>query len=218
MDGLVLAGMILFLIVLIMGKEYINSRSFHRHNLQRIFESYGMPSERVYKTGELEHIQKYYLRHPGKNQLDDITWNDLNMDSLYQQINVSCSAAGDEYLYYRLRTPLDSREDLEQWESRISFFMEHEEERRQVQGLFYQLGRMGRYSLHEYIENLDILGERKNGKYILYNVTLFFVYREHVCVAAVGNRRAAFGGVPQLDRLFQGVQADRALYHQLPLY
>ena len=121
MDGLVLAGMILFLIVLIMGKEYINSRSFHRHNLQRIFESYGMPSERVYKTGELEHIQKYYLRHPGKNQLDDITWNDLNMDSLYQQINVSCSAAGDEYLYYRLRTPLDSREDLEQWESRISF-------------------------------------------------------------------------------------------------
>ena len=51
MDGLVLAGMILFLIVLIMGKEYINSRSFHRHNLQRIFESYGMPSERVYKTG-----------------------------------------------------------------------------------------------------------------------------------------------------------------------
>ena len=76
MDGLVLAGMILFLIVLIMGKEYINSRSFHRHNLQRIFESYGMPSERVYKTGELEHIQQYYLRHPGKNQLDDITWND----------------------------------------------------------------------------------------------------------------------------------------------
>ncbi len=42
-----------------------------------------------------------------------------------------------------------------------------------MQGLFYQLGRMGRYSLHEYIENLDILGERKNGKYILYNVTLF---------------------------------------------
>lgn len=173
MDGLVLAGMILFLIVLIMGKEYINSRSFHRHNLQRIFESYGMPSERVYKTGELEHIQQYYLRHPGKNQLDDITWNDLNMDSLYQQINVSCSAAGDEYLYYRLRTPLDRREELEQWESGIGFFMENEEARRQVQGLFYQLGRMGRYSLHEYIENLDILGERKNGKYILYNVTLF---------------------------------------------
>ena len=48
--------------------------------------------------------------------------------------------------------------------------MEHEEERRRIQGLFYQLGRMGRYSLHEYIENLDILGERRSGKYILYNL------------------------------------------------
>ena len=66
MDGLVLAGMILFLIVLIMGKEYINSRSFHRHNLQRIFESYGMPSERVYKTGELEHIQNIISGIPGR--------------------------------------------------------------------------------------------------------------------------------------------------------
>ncbi len=170
MEGLVLAGMILFLIVLIMGKEYINSKSFHKYNLQRIYSSYGMASEREYKEGELEHIRKYYLRHPGDNQIDDITWNDLNMDSVYQQINVSCSAAGDEYLYYRLRTPVSGREELEKWKTEIDFFMEHEEERRRVQGLFYQLGRMDRYSLHEYIENLDILGERRSGKYILYNL------------------------------------------------
>lgn len=170
MDGLVLAGMILFLIVLIMGKEYINSRSFHKHNLQKIYLSYGMASEREYKAGEMEHIRKYYLRHPRKNQIDDITWNDLNMDSIYQQINVSCSAAGDEYLYYRLRTPAAGQEELVKWEEQISCFMEHEEDRRRLQSLFYQLGRMGRYSLHEYIENLDILGERKNGKYILFNL------------------------------------------------
>ncbi len=165
-----MAGMVLFLIVLIMGKEYSNSRAFHKHNLQQIYQSYGMASDREYKVGELEHIQKYYLRHPHKNQIDDITWNDLNMDSVYQQINVSCSAAGDEYLYYRLRTPFDGLEELEKWEEKIAFFMEQEEDRHQIQSLFYQLGRMGRYSLHEYIENLDILGERRNGKYILYNL------------------------------------------------
>lgn len=173
MEGIVLAGMVLFLIVLLMGKEYSNNKSFHKHNLQRIYQSYGMPSERKYRAEELEHIQKYYLRHPQKNQIDDITWNDLNMDSIYQQINVSVSAAGDEYLYYRLRTPVGEQDELEKWNAKIGYFMEHEGDRRQVQSLFYQLGRMGRYSLHEYIENLDILGERKNGRYILYNVLLF---------------------------------------------
>ena len=61
MESLVLAGMVLFLIVLIMGKEYLNSRSFRKQNLEKIYQSYGTLSERKYKAGEIEHIQKYYL-------------------------------------------------------------------------------------------------------------------------------------------------------------
>ena len=82
MESLVLAGMVLFLIVLIMGKEYLNSRSFRKQNLEKIYQSYGTLSERKYKAGEIEHIQKYYLRHPEEGQIDDITWNDLNMDDI----------------------------------------------------------------------------------------------------------------------------------------
>ena len=167
MESLVLAGLILFLIVLIMGKEYLNSRVFRKKNLEMLYLSYGKPPERNYKAGEMEHIQKYYLRHPEKIQIDDITWNDLNMDDVYQKINTSCSAAGDEYLYYRLRTLLCDKEEAKRWEEQIVFFLEHEEERHSVQGIFYSLGRMGRYSLHEYIENLNNLGERKNLKYML---------------------------------------------------
>lgn len=156
-----------FLIALLMGTEYINSRKFRRQNLQMLYQRYGTLSERNYKAGEIEHIQKYCLKHPEENQIDDITWNDLHMDNIYQKMNTSCSAAGDEYLYYRLRTPIYDREEMEKWESQIRFFMEHEGERHSVQSLFYSMGRTGRYSLHEYIENLDILGERNNFKYIL---------------------------------------------------
>lgn len=173
MESLVLAGMILFLIILILGKEYLNSRAFRKKNLEMLYQNYGRIPERNYKAGEMEHIQKYYLRHPGENQIDDITWNDLNMDNVYQTANTACSAAGDEYLYYRLRTPFCDREEAQKWEEQIRFFMEHEEARRSVQGTFYSLGRMGRYSLHEYIENLDILGERNNRKYILGDLALF---------------------------------------------
>lgn len=169
MEYIVLAGAMFFLIALLMGAEYINSRKFRRQNLEILYQRYGTLSERSYKAGEIEHIQKYCLKHPEENQIDDITWNDLNMDNIYQKMNTSCSAVGDEYLYYRLRTPIYDREEMEKWESQIRFFMEHEEERHSVQSLFFSMGRTGRYSLHEYIENLDILGERNNFKYILSN-------------------------------------------------
>ncbi len=172
MEYIVLAGAIFLLIAFLMGIEYINSRTFQKKSLERLFQSYGTISERSYKTGELEHIQQYYLRHPDDNQIDDITWNDLNMDNVYQRINTSCSAAGDEYLYYRLRTPFYNRDEMEKWESQITFFMEHAKERQDVQSQFFNLGRMGRYSLHEYIENLDVLGERNNLKYFLGNLLL----------------------------------------------
>ena len=169
MEYIVFAGAMFFLIALLMGMEYINSRKFRKQNLEILYQSYGTPSERRYKAGEMEHIQKYCLRHSEENQIDDITWNDLNMDSIYQKMNTSCSAAGDEYLYYRLRTPIYDREETDKWESMIRFFMEHVEERHSVQSFFFSMGRTGRYSLHEYIENLDILGERNNFKYILCN-------------------------------------------------
>lgn len=172
MESLVLAGMIVFLIVLIMGKEYLNSRSFRKQNLERVYQNYGKEPERTYTTGELEHIQKYYLRHPEESQIDDITWNDLNMDDIYQKVNASCSAAGDEYLYYRLRTPFYDQSEADKWENLIRYFLEHEADRHSVQGQFYSLGRMGRYSLYEYIDNLNILGERNNIRYILSNLAM----------------------------------------------
>jgi hypothetical protein len=37
--------------------------------------------------------------------IDDITWNDLNMDSVFKRINPSLSTSGEQYLYYMLRSP-----------------------------------------------------------------------------------------------------------------
>lgn len=172
MDYMILAGAIILLIVLIMGKEYRNSRNYRRQLLEKIFQDYGKESERNYQAGEMEHIAMYYRRHPASHQIDDITWNDLNMDSLYRRMNVSCSAAGDEYLYYRLRTPVYEQDETEQTESRIRFFMEHETERHDVQEVLFGLGRMGKYSIYEYLDNLDTLGERRNAQYFLSDLML----------------------------------------------
>lgn len=172
MDYVILAGAIVLVIALLMGKEYLSSRDYQRKFLENIYQKYGTTSERSYKAGELEHIGMYYLKHPAEHQIDDITWNDLDMDNIYRKINVSCSAAGDEYLYYRLRTPIYGQPEMEKMESEIRFFMEHEEDRHYVQRMLLSLGRMGKYSIYEYIDHLDTLGERRNAKYFISNLLL----------------------------------------------
>lgn len=172
MDALYFAGMIVLLIVLFMGIEYRNNRIFQKRVLEKIYQGYGRRSERRYGSEEMGHIGMYYQKHRTDGQIDDITWNDLHMDELYQQINTSLSAAGDEYLYYRLRTPVSDETQMSKAEALIRFFMEHEEERHKVQRVFYRLGRMRKFSIYEYLDHLDLLGERKNGKYLFWDLAV----------------------------------------------
>ncbi len=176
MDALFFAGVIVLLIALFMGKEYIDSRTFEKRTLERLYQSYGNVPDRKYGPEELGHISMYYKKHRSANQIDDITWNDLHLDEIYQRMNTSCSAAGDEYLYYRLRTPVYEEEEMADMEERIRFFMEHEAERQKVQSIYFRLGRMRRYSVYEYLDNLETLGERKNEKYLLYDLAVVFCF------------------------------------------
>lgn len=168
MEYLIFALAMLFFIVLIMIKGYWDSRQEQKKFIRKLHEQYGAAIDREYGPGELEqHISMYYKKHEEAHQIDDITWYDLHLDDVYRKINYSHSAAGDEYLYYRLRTPLQSREELELEEKHIQYFMEHEKERVALQRQFARLGRMRKYSLYEYLEYLDTLGKRNSIRYYL---------------------------------------------------
>ncbi len=168
MEYLIFALAMFFFIVLIMIKGYWDSRQEQKKFVRKLYEQYGSAIDREYGPGELEqHISMYYKEHEEAHQIDDITWYDLHLDDVYRKINYSHSAAGDEYLYYRLRTPLQSREELELEEKHIQYFMAHEKERVALQRQFARLGRMRKYSLYEYLEYLDTLGTRNSIRYYL---------------------------------------------------
>lgn len=181
MEAFIFICLILFFIVLIMWREYVGNRQYLKNRLEQIYAAYGTPPERTYGAEELARISMYYQKHQRADQIDDITWNDLNLDAVYQRLNTCLSAAGDEYLYYRLRTPAKDGDELLYLEKRIRFFMEQEEERHRLQKICYQLGRTGRHSIYEYLDHLDLLGERKSGKYffwdflVLLSIGLMFV-------------------------------------------
>ena len=103
-----------------------NSRRNKRF-LSSIINSWGNLPKREYDYGELEHIAKYFQATKKEEfTIDDITWNDLDMDSVFCMMNQCRSSSGDDYLYKLLRTPLTSKKELEERNRIISFFQRND--------------------------------------------------------------------------------------------
>ena len=168
MEYLALAAAMLLFVIVIFVREAVQAGNRKKRFIQSLYDNFGMPPGRKYTPENSAHIPGYYQRHKEEGQLDDITWNDLNMEEIFRRINDTHSATGEEYLYYLLRTGR-SREWLEHFEEMTGWFSEHADERVQIQFLMSELGYTGKYSLYDYIENLDYLGERSNVRHHLAN-------------------------------------------------
>ena len=89
---------------------------FYRKLRKRLRNAYGKKPQGEYFDGDMNWISTFYedCRKDGRDPfyVDDITWNDLNMDAVYKRINCCCSTAGERQLYYMLRRPMN-REQYE---------------------------------------------------------------------------------------------------------
>ena len=169
MEYLIFALTVLAFIVLIMFKGLLDDRKRRADFIVWLRNNYGvLPKREEIKQEEFQRISCYFRRHEAEAfHVDDITWNDLNMDSIFKKMNYAYSAAGEEYLYYLLRTPVQDTDRIERMEKHIRFFMEHEEERIKFQVFFAKLGRTGKHSIYDYLNYLDLLGARSNWKHYL---------------------------------------------------
>lgn len=176
MEYLVLALTLFGFIVLVMLKGLYDEKMKRKQFIRRLRNHYGeLPQRDPYKPEDFERISHYFRQHEAEGfHIDDITWNDLNMDRIFEQMNYTYSAAGEEYLYWLLRTPAQEGTELDGLEEHICFFMGHAEERIRFQTLFAELGKTGKYSIYDYLNYLDLLGERSNRiHYICDGILLF---------------------------------------------
>jgi hypothetical protein len=134
--------------------------------LEKLKKDYGQAPNRKYKEDDLDHITGYYLKHRREYQIDDITWNDLNMDGVFVRMNYCLSASGEEYLYHMLRTP-HYEDDFENMEKKIEFFRNNDETRRRFQVIFSKIGRRIRYSIYDYIDYLGNVEGFSNRKHFV---------------------------------------------------
>ena len=169
--GFIIIAVVVVLFIFLNGM--INERKIKKQYEEKLTSNYGKETDRVYKDGEFEHINGFNKHHNEEFTLDDITCNDLDMDSLFKQMNYTKSSAGEEYLYHILKTPGIHEKDYATYESQVSYFMTHEVERKSLQLALHEIGRTGKYSIYDYLNNLDTLGNRSNKKDIL--VDLLFI-------------------------------------------
>lgn len=157
------AALILFyLFVVIQGKS--SERKLKKYFIRRLKKEYETLNKSEYSNERMAAASGMFDWHQGEGfVIDDITWNDIDGDRLYRNINHCYSSAGDEYLYYRMRTPIlhEDAEEFRKNEEIYHFFRENEEERIKFQLLFAGLGRTGKFSLYRYLRYLcELPGKR----------------------------------------------------------
>lgn len=167
MEYFLLAAALAAFVIVIVTLEACRAKKEEKNFIEKLSKDYCKLNERKYAVERFEKMDSYFRRHPQEGQIDDITWNDLGMDELFKRMNYTLSATGEEYLYYALRTLKLDWAELERFERKVSFFADHPEARVRFQFRMNRLGHTGKYSLYDYIDNLDYLGERSNRKHFL---------------------------------------------------
>lgn len=124
-------------------------------------EQYGRETDKKYKYENWNHIDAYFIRHRTDSAIDDITWNDLDMDKVLQKMDYTKSGIGEQALYHMLRSPLMNKEGLMKREQRIAM-MTDEKLRLSLQLQFIRIGHSGKYSIWDYLELLEGLGKPSN--------------------------------------------------------
>ncbi len=175
MEYIIMAAALAIMVLVLFLMESTRCRKEEKRFIENLYKNHGKLPKKEYALERFVRMGSYFERHSAEAQLDDITWNDLNMDDIFKRMNYTFSASGEEYLYYKLRTLEQDEESLQHLEEVIGFFEEHADERVKIQLAARKLGYTGKYSLYDYLDNLETLGERSNRKHVI-ALLLFVVF------------------------------------------
>ena len=89
----------LLLILVIVAKGVYDERLKWKRFKQKLEKEYGNRVVEEYDANRLAVVSKYFEKHTEENQIDDITWNDLDFNEVFMLINKTLSSVGEEYLY-----------------------------------------------------------------------------------------------------------------------
>lgn len=173
MDAIILLSMIFAVIIYVMVRGSVEEKRNRKQYEAGLREGYGKFPDKEYSEQDFENITRLFAYRHKDYFIDDITWNDLNMNGIFALMDHTQSSSGAEYLYDMLRTPKLQKAKMDELEKHICFLRKDEDKRVTVQMKLHALGTSGKYSVFDYIEYLDTIGDCSNGKHIVMLLALF---------------------------------------------
>lgn len=149
-----IAAVVVIIILFLVIKGIYDGKRYKQRLYLRLKNSWGSPSRQEYTQQLMDAIEYYYNHNKGDNDIDDITYNDLNMDAVYKCVNHTMTSIGEEYLYALLRTPCTDIKALKERERVINCIEADNEGRIKLQIALAGMGKLNRISVYSYINDI----------------------------------------------------------------
>ncbi|MHB8064090.1 MAG: MutS-related protein, partial [Ruminiclostridium sp.] len=164
-----IAGFIIFSIVGKLSREKKSKRSIN--------EQWGKLPKNEYSANDFTSISCYFENNKHNTNsfsIDDITWNDLDMNRVFSRVNNTQTDIGEEYLYHMMRELKFDQETLSNRDYLIEYFRSNPYERVKLQVLLSKLGKLRYLSIPNYISGkIKSLG--KSGTYYKVIAAIFII-------------------------------------------
>ncbi len=149
--ALIIIGVIVFLII---QSERAKKGAIKKLE-HKIKSDWGKQTKREYTHNEYSRIKRYFDSKKGEAAVDDITWNDLNMDEIFMDINNTSSSVGEECLYKILRDITFDENELKKRDKIIDYFIGNKENAWKIEKIYSLIGRTKSISLYEFIHRIE---------------------------------------------------------------
>lgn len=189
MEIYILLLILFFVISYAMIRGALEERQYKKAYREKLKNRYGTFENREYTQEDWNNIKSLFVREQNESEeyfLDDITWSDLSMNQIFELMNHTQSASGAEYLYAMLRKPNLKQQDMADLEKHILYYMEHEDERLDLQMILHELGNTGKYSLFDYIDFLGTIEKCKSTKHYICLMLLVLSVILLFCLTNIG--------------------------------
>jgi hypothetical protein len=115
--------------------------------LNLIRELWNAPEE---KNRDIERIANYHKLKTDENNPDSVdadTWDNLNMNNLFEKMDYNISCFGQQYLYHNLRTYKNDFSTLERYSEKYDIFIKNSQLREKLQAALINLRNLNSYNL-----------------------------------------------------------------------
>lgn len=148
-------------------KSYYD-RIRYRERMKALFEQeWGFATRDEYSDQIMRNIRYYHEQKKTEDTIDEITWNDLELEQVFRQMNHTRTSAGEEYLYHILRTPEFTEDILLERERVIQCYQKNPDVRLALELALHEIGKTDHISVYEFLSDTDKLVPIKRWHHVL---------------------------------------------------